>query len=79
MLRPLPLVFLMMDFSGRFRHCSAQSLTVGVAGSRVVVGLHRVDGRGTLVDVFGRRCMDELCVKQAVRPAYIGYEADRAK
>ena len=25
----------------------AQSLTVGVAGSRVVVGLHRIDGRGT--------------------------------
>ena len=38
---------LFVDFSGRLGLCSAQSLTVGVAGSVVVVGLHCVDRRGT--------------------------------
>ena len=70
MLRPLPLNLRKRWISsGRFYRCSAQSLTVGVAGYVDVVGLHRVDGRGTRFDVFGGKCMEELVESRQCLPA----------
>ena len=69
MLRPLPLVFLRMDFSGRFRHCSAQSLTVGVAGSSVVVGHHCIVQERDSVDACSSMELEELKVGRQSVPA----------